>query len=114
MAKKGRKIKQKGLVKGAKVGDLIEISWMDVMMQDKITVVEMMKPPFDFDKTTNYGRLIYNGPDWVIIGSELPHNPHAPGATVVAFPKGIMSTATVKIIQKHAKINKRMKQEDDQ
>ena len=110
---KHRKVKQKGLLKGMKVGDLVEISWWDVMMLDKITAAEMMKPPFDFDKTTNYGRIIYNGPDWVIIGSELPHNPHAPGATVVAFPKGIIQSATVKLIQKQAKINKRMREEDE-
>jgi hypothetical protein len=86
-----------------KVGDLLEIVWDDVQMEDRACLVDT-KPPFNFDATHNVGVVVYRGKkirkDWLIISSELPEDPHSPSMVQTAFPPGVLSTARIRIIER--------------
>lgn len=102
---KNKKIKRhtKDRVEQIKLGDLIEITWDDVILEDKACRANV-KPPFDFDPTTNIGRVVYRGKklrkDWLIIASEIPHDSNSPGAVTTAFPPGVLSTSKIRLVER--------------
>jgi len=106
MVKKSKHIKRKthkDSAESIKLGDLIEIIWQDVILEDKACRAAT-KPPFSFDATTNIGRVVYRGKklrkDWLIIASEIPHDANSPGAVTTAFPPGVLSTSKIRLVER--------------
>ena len=106
MVKKNRRrnvVAMIGMNSYIQIGDIVEITWDDVRMDDDV-VLSNVKPPFHYDQTTNIGMVIYCSrrfqSDWLVITSEIPHDHNVPGAVITAFPPGVMSTAKVKVLRK--------------
>jgi len=95
--------KHKDSAESIRLGDLVEIIWQDVILEDKACRANV-KPPFDFDPTTNIGRVVYRGKklrkDWLIIASEIPHDASSPGAVTTAFPSGVLSTSKIRLVER--------------
>jgi hypothetical protein len=106
MAKKMKRRNHRDRVESIQKGDLISIEWDDVTLDDKCCLGEI-KPPFNFDPTTNIGWVVYRGKrlrnDWLLITSEAPADLHSPGAVVTAFPSGVLSTARIRVVERYKK-----------